>query len=341
MINFERIVEGLLFEQETQTNLPGFEEPLQKPSFATTNKPIQDFVSNTKELIGLKQKLKDFNIQQNTLISLSPTWYRILDESILLRFTISQASKPEFTNIFPYVDFLALIKETKKGKNIKFNIHSVDKETVEQVENDFLIDFSTRKTGTHPFFNYTPKSRLLKSEYGRIKQQIVSSRTIGKLTINNFAKNNFSIKRSIYEVVNLRQDSPKTQVVTDNKILNDLLLEPEHYVPGGTVPTKTMPIEVRSFADAFIDLSQKIKSLVQADSAANLKPLDYITKKTIKDLQTSSLTEAKDVLDSITSLANIIPKAPTKEWTSVVTGALAGLTQMAQGARLGTKMMGT
>ena len=297
--------------------------------------PIQKFISDTSELVDLKSALQHFNIQQTTLLSLPISWYHVLDERILLRFTLKEMSKLDYINLFPYVDFLAVIKEA--SKDIKFEKTPLDKGLVEAAEYEFLSDFSSRSTGTHPFFNYIPKSNLLKGEYSRIRQEIVNSNVIGKMTIDNFAKNNFSIKKSIYEIINLRQDSPKSQIAAENKNIDDLLINPENYIPGGASQTKPIPTEVKNIAEKVIDLSQSIKVLVSADSAAATNLTYYITNKTIKYLQSSSLSEAKDVLDKLISLSNFIPKTPTKEWTTKITG----LTQLAKGLSLGVKNMGT
>jgi len=308
-----------------------------------TAKPISTFIGDTSELTDLKTKLNTFGINLATS-SLSPAWYRNLDERILLRFTISVAAGPEFLNLFPYVDFLALVKQS--FPSTKFSTDSILKDDLEVTETSFIngitgdfLGFDSRiiGSGTHPFFNYTPCSNLLKSEYPRIKREVISSNIIGKMVVKNLETS--TVKKAIYTIINSLQPTPKNSVPETNNSVDEVIANPNNYLPGQP-NVKTLPSEVRNAGAKFFTLVNVLNELNRTiDPSSNV--LNFIKTKTIANIKSETSDEAKEFIQLLEELANVIPKAPTKDFLKKATGALSGAAQLAKGLSLGVPTMGS
>jgi hypothetical protein len=325
MVNFEKLVESVLLLE------------------AGDSKPIQNFIQDNAELVELKRNLNKFGITPSMLAALPSSWYRSLDERILLRFTVSAISSSEYINVFPYVDFLALVKQYF---DVKF-INPIEKGSLEVVELTFndgdpslsVSDFDSRKNGpgNHPFFNYVPCSALLKSEYPRIKQEIVNSNIIGKMVIQNLQ--NVSVKKAIYTVVNMAQPTPKSNVPENDEKINKFLMSPSNYLPGQS-NVQPLPPEVKNVGAKFFNLANVLNQLVDVSSPTE-SVLNFINTKTIANVKAEGTDEAKDFIELLEQLANIIPKTPTKQWSDTLTRVMGGIGQIGQGLKsLGGPTMG-
>jgi hypothetical protein len=356
MVNFEKLVEAVIFEQ------------------VQTNAPFALFYADSTELGDIRTFFaQTFSIQQiwpnssSTFPILQDTYVRPRAESLV-----------PFAENYPLIDFVWYIVDKNQGKTNVLDLSSsitFDLKSMKNLEQSFLNACKKNNPGTNlnPLFGYSPISTKAVANQKPLQRKISNS-LIGKLSLDAF--NNLSIRKALYGILENRKKVRSSVLKNKNipnaiKWIDGILQDPKKYAGQKQIPTQIKSLYDGVTGEALIEIAQTMHDFFDAEASATAQQLlgnnsktvtnefmefaanqplqnnAYVFKfqpsglgisphlsktpggYTIQNIKKINTPQAKALINILTDFASFVSEGEPRDWA----GIISGVSQIAQGLK--------
>lgn len=314
MINFQKIVEGLLTTEATATfiqNLMNFYDRKYDPAYKF---PIP----------GTNARFEND-----------------VEQTIFIRGTQNAFLTPELRDHYPYIDYLCYVNEQeKKIKNRNINIKDLPTlPNIDTYTSDYIKAANSSFKGTvgqmYPVITYyQPVSYYVKGLHDKVLSALVSTGLIGRIAFDNYVNKNYTLSEAINDTVVLRQQTvSRSRPKSSSKNVDDFIMDYKSYLPGGG---KNVPSEFSKNTQAYIALAESIEKYAAALPKGSATVADVL-RSPVRTIS-ADVPRATEIVKNLKNLADFIPEKPTAGNNYAAVGD--ALAKVAQGLSLGVPTLG-
>ena len=306
------------------------------------------------------------------------TFHAIAWNNVGTRPTVSMFVNNEiYQEAYPYLDFLCLIRDDASLKACDWGTHSFVASQLAPIESTFIGRINLMPGSDSPLFGYTPASTNLLTRHKQIKEKILSDGLVGKKTIKNCEKKQYTVRQAIYLATQLRQRNMPivATIPANNKAIDDFLIQAvvdENAYLGGAVNPKdssttgikaavknklsaifrpkTIPAAVKDMVEVLLSFMDSVRSHAVITESLVFADPDSLTALETETLKKSVNKVLNTKVAIIVALVNPEGKEITaklisllnhvpgeKDWVGKIQSAAAGMKSL-ESALGGAKM---
>jgi hypothetical protein len=255
----------------------------------------------------------------------NPAFEREVETNIFTRGTQNAYLTPVVRDHYHYIDYLCFVNELQKktsGQTRNINIKDIaNLPNIDQYTADYIKAANSSFKGSpgtmYPVINYyQPVSYTVKGVHDKVLSALVTNNMLGRLAIENYIANNYTLSEAINDVVVLRQQTiSRARPKQTSKDVDDLIINYKQYLPGGG---KMMPSKFDKASELYISLAESIEKYTTTKGS----PVENTLRQTVKTIN-SDTPLSKDVIKNLGNLANFIPERASlsKELSDFAQGA--------------------
>lgn len=178
-----------------------------------------------------------------------PNFHKIAWDTVGTRATVVMfANNDLYQQIYPYLDFLCSIRDNPTLKDKDWGSYAFPNGSLNDAEDAFITHINGMALSDSAVFGYEPYSSTLQPKHKQIKDKLLQSGIVGKKTIENCKKKQYTVRQTIYLAGQLRRSSQPifSFVPAKNAQVDKFLLDagnPNRVTKflGGSVTPQTEP----------------------------------------------------------------------------------------------------